>query len=142
MSKQISTTPLAAANGAVNIASVPFQETEYAQGWTASVIVTPSAATLVAALRFFGSNAPGAIGQLTAADQAILNSIVAISALPANVTIAAGVISFASPAATPLVFIVSLGAPLPLAIRPDYAYTSGGGAVAITMNLNGYGLNS
>jgi hypothetical protein len=145
-SKQYKEPILNAANGAANIASIPFIETTFLERWTGSVVVTPSAATLSAALRFFGSSLPSAIGALTAADQAVMtnaNFIVAKSTLDAGITIANGVITFLNPTAATHVFQFTFGdAPLPMAIRPDYAFTSGGGTVTLALNLHAYGLNS
>lgn len=127
-----------AANGGGDIANAPYIETTWLERWTASMQISVSAATLVAALRILGTNDDA---QLAPPGQP-LNTLVALSPLSAGITVVNGVITFASPAIATYNIIFSLGAPMPKWIKPDYDWTSGGGTVVLTFKLNAYGLNS
>jgi hypothetical protein len=144
MSKQYSQNLFAGASGSADI-TPPFIETTFLERWTGSLVLTVSAATLQGALRFWGSDMPSAIGQLSAADQAVMNAagfLTATSALSAGITLATGAFTFNNPAIATYAIHFTFAAPLPLALRPEYDFTSGGGTVAIALNLNAYGLNT
>lgn len=109
-------------------------EATFFGSFTATVNITASAATLVAALRFRGTNnsPPGAA-------EPILSNVVAISALPSGITMASGVLTIASPAAS--TYAITLAIPqLPQLLQADWAYTSGGGTVSISVQGAGWSL--
>lgn len=100
--------------------------------FTATVTVTASAASLVGTLRFRGTN-----NVPQGAAEPILSTPIAISVLPANVTLTAGALAFASPTAA--THIITLAFPqLPQFVQADWDFTSGGGTVAIAVQGAGW----
>lgn len=98
--------------------------------------VTASAATLVGTVAVAG----GIIlpGDAVPYSLYTLTTPVAISTLPANITVAAtGLLTFASPAAATHNILLRVPAP-PGAVRLVYDFTSGGGTVALTARVFGW----
>lgn len=98
--------------------------------YSVTLRVTASAATLAATFKLQGSDFGAKSGS-----EVTFIGFASASTLPANVTYAAGVVTFASPAAaTHEVILTSLVAPRFL--RGVWTFTSGGGTVAADAALS------